>query len=98
MSLTTSFDLTFSGKQAVFLDMIRQGPTNGSNNSPEMAASPLVLKVPEFGKRYQVNTRTIYAWLKRGLPHLKLGPCKTRIPVREADEWVSQNFYRQRER
>jgi hypothetical protein len=56
----------------------------------------LVLTVPEFGARYDVKKRTVWVWLKRGLPHLKLSTRKTRIPVKEGDEWVKSNFLRQR--
>jgi hypothetical protein len=57
----------------------------------------LVLKVPEFGIRYGVSKRTVWKWLKHGMPHLKLSPRNTQIPIKEADVWIQANFLRQRE-
>jgi hypothetical protein len=31
------------------------------------------------------------------MPHLKLSPRNTQIPIAEADHWVKDNFMRQRE-
>lgn len=71
-------------------------PTNAT--APDMATAPVVLKIPEFAARYGVGLRTVYKWLSIGLPHLKPSRTITRIPVKEADEWVHQKYFRQRER
>jgi len=75
---------------------IQQNATPGKQARP--VEERLVLKVPEFADRYGVTPRTVRTWLKCGLPHLKLSPHNTRIPVREGDEWVTTNYYRQRTR
>jgi len=72
-------------------------PTTTSSAPADLTAARLVLRVPAYGARYGVSKRTVWAWLKIGLPHLKLSARKTRIPVQEADRWVEQNFLRQRE-
>ena len=58
----------------------------------------LVLTVPEFGERYRMGQRTVWRWIAVGLPHLKLGTRKTRIPIKEGDEWMQNKFLRRRER
>ena len=77
-------------RQIAPLPSISPGP------APAVTAR-LVLKVPDFGERFGVKKRTVWKWLKLGLPHLKISPRNTQIPIAEADQWVHENFYRQRE-
>jgi hypothetical protein len=76
--------------------LINPGTTTTSSAAPPVTVR-LVLKVPEFGDRFGVKTRTVWKWLKLGMPHLKLSPRNTQIPIAEADHWVKDNFMRQRE-
>jgi hypothetical protein len=66
-------------------------PTNPVNER-------LVLKVPEYGARWNVGQKVVWKWLKVGMPHIKISRRNTQIPLAEADAWVKQNFMRQRER
>lgn len=61
------------------------------------AGLKLVLKIPEFCIRYQISRSTAGRWLSRGMPHIKTSPRSLRIPTLDADRWVKENFYRQRE-
>lgn len=40
-----------------------------------------------FAEQWDVSTRTVYKWLKRGLPVIRYGSI-VRIPVDAADAWV----------
>ncbi|HLX69842.1 MAG TPA: helix-turn-helix domain-containing protein [Verrucomicrobiae bacterium] len=78
--------------------MIWQNDTACSGDPTNLVAVPLVLRVTEFAARYGVSARTVWTWLADGLPHYKLSPRQTRIPLREADEWVTNKFFRKRKR
>jgi len=68
-----------------------------SSNPAEPVGVRLVLKVPAFGDRWGVKKTTVWKWLKHGMPHLKFSSRNTQIPVAEADQWIKENFLRQRE-
>ena len=72
-------------------------PTIGTGNQAISIVEPLVLSVPEFGARYGMKKTTVYKWIGLGMPHLKLSQRKTLVPIKEADQWMKDNFYRQRE-
>ena len=72
-------------------------PITTTSKPAGFVTARLVLKVPEFGNRFGVRKRTVWKWLKLGMPHLKLSPRNTQIPLEEADAWVKQNYLRQRE-
>jgi len=78
--------------------MVQQNNTTTGGDPAKLVAAPLVLKVPEFAARYGTSVRTVWTWLADGLPHYKLSPRQTRIPLREADEWMNKNFLRKRKR
>ena len=68
-----------------------------SSPAPRAVEARLVLSVRDYGSRYGVKKDTIYKWVINGMPHLKMSSRLTRIPVKEADRWVNDNWLRQRE-
>ena len=69
-----------------------------TTNQAGQPTAQIFLKVPEFSARYKIKDRTVWRWLKSGMPHLSLSRFQTRIPQAEADQWVFQHFSRRRTR
>lgn len=46
------------------------------------------LTIDQAAARAQVGRNTIKAWIRAGMPVLKLGPRQTRIDVESFDAWV----------
>jgi len=57
----------------------------------------LVRTVSEFGKRWGHRKTTVYKWIAKGMPHMKISARDTKIPIAEADRWMKETFLRQRE-
>lgn len=45
------------------------------------------LTIKEVASRMKVGTRTVANWLKRGLPHIKLGGLVRVVPA-DLDKWI----------
>jgi len=52
-----------------------------------MSESPF-LTIIQCAQRAHVGRNTIKAWIRAGMPVLKLGPRQTRIDVESFDAWV----------
>ena len=78
--------------------MIQPPIATALGDPAKQAIPPLVMRIPEFAARYDVCKGVVYKWLAQGLPHLRPSRRLTRIPVKEADEWLYKHDYRQRER
>lgn len=50
----------------------------------------------EYAERWRVSLRTVDAWLRRGLPHVKVSFKVVRIVVDDADRWMVEHFGQQR--
>jgi predicted DNA-binding transcriptional regulator AlpA len=72
-------------------------PTTTSMDPSGQVKVSLILNMADFGARYGMSKRTVYKWIVAGLPHLRITSRTCRIPVMEADRWMNENYYRQRE-
>ena len=49
-----------------------------------------LLTPKEVGERFKVSARTVANWLKKGLPHFKLGRT-VRVSPADIDLWITKN-------
>jgi excisionase family DNA binding protein len=47
------------------------------------------LNIIDIAKRYKVSTKTIRNWIKRGMPHLRIGNV-IRFDISEVEQWIKE--------
>lgn len=53
---------------------------------------PPALSKKDFAALWGVCPRTVSNWLASGCPHYRLSPRMTKVPTRDAEQWLRDKF------
>ena len=57
--------------------------------APKAEPTPEYMRVDAYAARVGVSERTLWTWVRRGLPIVGRGRCR-RVPVVDADRWLAE--------